>query len=134
MGYKYPRTSKYNLVVRRSSAGLGLFTQDPIKKEAFIIEYYGPLLTEEAADDKSGKYLFKVSDKVIIEGSSRKNTARYINHSCKPNCEAEIDGKRIFIYAKYNIKQEEELSYHYGKEYIDDFIKNDCKCVYCKRK
>lgn len=134
MGYRYPRKSKYTLKIRRSSAGLGLYTEEQIRKDAFVVEYFGPLLLNEKADDRGGRYLFRVDKTLTVDGSSRNNLARYINHSCKPNCEAEIDGKRIFIYAKRDIEPGEELTYHYGKEYFKDVIKpKGCRCSYCRK-
>lgn len=129
MAYKKPRTSKHQVRVGRSSAGLGLFATDHIKKDDFVIEYYGNMLTDEQADVKGGLYLFQIDKEFTIDGTPRYNKARYINHSCKPNCEPEIDGKRVFIYAIKNIKPGEELTYDYGKEYFNDYIKPfGCRC------
>lgn len=129
MGYKKPRPSNHTLAVKRSSAGLGLFAQAPIKKDDFIIEYYGPVLDEEERDTKGGKYLFALDDELTIDGTARENIARYINHSCKPNSEPEIEGKRIYVYAIKNIQPGEEITYDYGKEYFNDYIKPcGCKC------
>ncbi|PIT98503.1 MAG: hypothetical protein COT71_00445 [Candidatus Andersenbacteria bacterium CG10_big_fil_rev_8_21_14_0_10_54_11] len=129
MPYASPRPSKYRLRVKRSTAGFGLFTEQPIKKDEFVIEYIGPLLKNEEADMKGGKYLFAIDENLTIDGSNRKNLARYLNHSCRPNCEAEIDGKRVFIYARRAIKADEELTYHYGREYFNDMIKPyGCRC------
>ena len=120
---------KNTLKVKRSFAGLGLFTLEDIKKDTLIIEYCGPLLTDEQADKKGGKYLFEVPDsKWTIDGSVRSNLARYLNHSCKPNCATFADGNRVFIEAKRNIKAGEELTYDYGKQYMEDLIK-DGKCL-----
>ena len=131
-----PRTGKYSLIVRRSaSSGLGLFTKDRIKRGEFIIEYYGPILSKKEADEKAGKYLFEINSKKTIDGSPRYNTARYINHSCKPNCKTRVVKGKIYIYAKHNIKENEELSYDYGKEYMNGFIKaNGCRCQKCREK
>jgi uncharacterized protein len=135
MPYKYPRKPHHEILVKRSSAGLGLFARKPIKKGEFIIEYYGPVLNEEQADRKLGKYLFAIDDTWTIDGSRRENKARYINHSCKPNCEPEIEGKRVFLYAIKNIKAGEEITYDYGKEYVNEFIKPyGCKCGHHKYK
>lgn len=116
------------LQVRRSIAGLGLFTTEPIKKGAFIIEYIGPLLNDDQVQKKGGKYLFALGKKWTIDGTSRKNIARYINHSCLPNCEPIQYAQRIKIKAKRNIKAGEELFYDYGKEYFDEFIGKHCRC------
>lgn len=129
MAYPKPRKMKQNIRVGRAIAGLGLFAEDTIGKGDFVVEYYGPILNDDAADEKGGAYLFEIDTDQTIDGSSRKNIARYINHSCKPNCEPEIDGNRVFIYAKKNIKPGEELTYHYGKNYFEDYIKpNGCRC------
>jgi uncharacterized protein len=123
-----------SLSVKKSAAGLGLFTNEAIKREGFIIEYTGTVLTLEEADEKGGKYLFTVSKNKIIDGADRKNIARYINHSCAPNCRAEVRAGRVLVFAKRRIQEGEELSYHYGKEYFDEFIKPlGCRCPKCKK-
>lgn len=122
------------LEVKRSIAGLGLFTKAPIKKGSFIVEYVGPLLTDAQVQKKGGKYLFALGKRWTIDGTSRKNIARYINHSCLPNCEPIQYAQRIKIKAKRNIKAGEELFYDYGKEYFDEFIGLRCRCPKHKRK
>ncbi|MCW9054622.1 MAG: SET domain-containing protein [Candidatus Pacebacteria bacterium] len=125
----------FKVVRARKGAGLGLVALVPFKKEDFVIEYTGNLIPTEEADEKGGKYLFDINSKWTIDGSPRENLARYINHSCKPNCEAEISGKRVKIYAIKNIKAGEELTYDYGEEYFDEFIKpHGCKCNHCVSK
>ena len=120
---------RHELIVKKGLAGLGLFATDDILKDDFIIEYTGPLLTEEQSEEKAGLYLFAVTDtKWTIDGSGRENIARYINHSCKPNCEAFADGKKIVIHARKHIAAGEELTYNYGKEYMDDL---NCRCPHC---
>ena len=127
---------KSNFKVKRSTpgAGLGLFAEDPIKKGEFIIEYTGEILTGKESDEASGKYLFEVSSKKTIDGSGRENKARYINHSCRPNAEVDIKKGKVLIFAKRNIKAGEEISYDYGKEYFDEYLKpHGCKCEKCNR-
>jgi len=121
------------LIIKKSLAGLGLYTKIPFKKGEFVIEYTGKMITSREADEKCGKYLFEINSKWTIDGSGRNNLARYINHSCRPNCEAYIVGKKIKIMAKKNIEAGEELSYNYGKEYFDEFIKPfGCRCKKCQ--
>ncbi len=125
------------VTVKRSSAGLGLFAVEPIKKGQLIIEYTGERITNEEADRRGGKYLFIVTDELVIDGKDRANTARYINHACKPNAEAEHDEDedRIYIRAKKNITPGEEITYHYGKDYFDLMIKPyGCRCETCLAK
>jgi SET domain-containing protein len=129
MPYRKPRPTKHAFVVKKSSAGLGLFAASPIQRKDFVIEYWGTLITDDEAEKKGGKYLFDIQDtKLTIDGATRKNLARYMNHSCKPNCEPILDGKRMFIYAIRNITPGEELTYDYGKEYFDEYIGKKCRC------
>ncbi len=131
MSYSKPRPSKHKLAVKRSATGLGLFAESPIKRGQFVIEYWGTVITDEEAERKGGDYLFDLEDtKYTIDGTTRRNLARYINHSCKPNCEAVLDGKRVFIHATRAIKPGEELSYDYGKGYFTQMVaeKGKCRC------
>jgi uncharacterized protein len=129
------RNIKRNLKVKKSRAGLGLFASEPIEKGGFIVEYVGPILNRKEADEKGGKYLFETNINRTIDGSSRKNIARYINHSCRPNAEVDIRRGRVLIFAKRAIKEREEIFYDYEKEYFDEYIKPfGCKCPKCAGK
>jgi uncharacterized protein len=118
--------------VGRSRAGLGLFAVEPVRRGKFIIEYWGKRLPAEVADEIGTKYMFEVNSRWTIDGSDRRNTARYINHSCKPNAEArEIKGA-IRIYAKKNIHPGDEITYNYGRTYFKIFLAPvGCKCEAC---
>jgi SET domain-containing protein len=92
------------------------------------------VVSEAEANRRGGKYLFELNDKKTIDGKARVNIARYINHSCKPNCfpELNIAETRVFIFSKRNIKAGEEITYDYGKTYFNDIIKpHGCKCLAC---
>lgn len=129
--YSYPG----DLVVKRGVNGLGLFTTVPIKKGDCIIEYVGEIINDAEANRRGGKYLFQTSRDRHIDGATRTNTARYINHSCRPSCEIEIKKGRVFVFAKRAIKPGEELFYDYGKEYWDEYIKpKGCRCEKCVEK
>ena len=118
--------------IKRSNTGLGLFALKPIPKGKRIIEYTGPLISNEEVEVSRGKYFFGVNTKWSIDGSPRNNIARYINHSCKPNCEALLSGRRVWIWSKKNVRAGEEITYDYGKEYFEDVIKPmGCKCEKC---
>lgn len=133
--FPFPRAPFPGLKLRRGLSGFGIFATEPIKKGTFIIEYWGPILTDAQVLKKAGKYLFEVGKNKTIDGSSRKNTARYINHACKPNCEVDIRRGRVYVFAKKNIKPGEELHYDYGKEYVNEYIKPyGCRCASCKGK
>lgn len=123
-----------SLRVGKSKAGLGLFSNIDYKKGDLIIEYTGETITESEANKRGGKYLFELNDNWTIDGKARENLARYINHSCKPNCYPELneDETKVFIYAKTKIVPGEELTYHYGKDYFKDMIQPmGCKCCKC---
>ena len=122
----------FELRVKRSLAGLGLFAYSPITKGACVIEYKGKTLTKKEDEESNSLYLFLVSKTKTIDGAARGNTARYINHSCRPNCEIETWGRRVWVMAKRNIKPGEELGYDYDTDYFDEYIKRKgCKCAKC---
>jgi len=125
------RKTDPRFVVRRSSGrGLGLYAVVPFKKGDFVIEYTGEKITTAVADTLTTRYLFEIDEKWTIDGSNRGNIARYINHSCDPNCEVEIsEDDRIMISAIKKIDPGEELTYDYGDEYFNDFIRPvGCHC------
>ena len=122
----------FGLKIKRSSAGMGLFAALPIPKGACVVEYTGRTLDKGEEYTVRSKYLFEVTRNKTIDGSPRSNLARYINHSCRPNCEPEIHKGRVFIFAKRAIKPGEELAYNYGPEYFKDFIApHGCRCAKC---
>lgn len=124
-------------IVRRSQSGLGLFALEDIAKDTVVIEYTGEKISEEESQKRANRYLFEINDKWTLDGSDRKYTARYINHACRPNCEAELDeeDERIFIRAVKNIKAGDEITYNYGPDHFKEFIKpKGCKCKTCAKK
>ncbi len=124
----YPR-----VVLKKSHTGKGLFAMEEISKGAKILQYLGKKVTTKEAEDRPNRYIFEIDEKWSIDGSSLYNTARYFNHSCIPNAESILEGDdRIFIAAKRKINIGEEITFDYGKEYINDYIKKGgCKCQRC---
>jgi SET domain-containing protein len=123
------------LKAKRSSAGIGLFTESDIPKGVCIIEYVGRVISPEEEYTSNSKYLFEINSKTTIDGAARTNLARYINHSCRPNAEPEIRKGRIYIMSRRSIKPGEEIVYDYGKEYWGHHIKpHGCRCLKCKEK
>lgn len=123
-------------VVRKASpgAGYGLFSTSTIPEGEFVLEYKGRHMQSKAAEHLKTRYLFEIDSTWTIDGSSRANQARYINHSCEPNCEATIKDGRVLIYASRDIEKGEELTIDYGEEYFKEFIEpHGCKCVRCSR-
>lgn len=124
----------YALRVGRSKTGLGIFAEQDLPKGACLYEYVGPQLTKEQEEKSKSKYLFEINARKTIDGTVRWNTARYINHSCRPNCEPNIYKARVYIHTKRKIKAGEELNYDYGKAYFDQFLKDICACPKCTEK
>jgi len=125
--------------VGRSKTGLGLFATKPIKKGTRIIRYYGPILDSRIPehDDIENKYLFELNGRWTIDGSVRKNLARYINHSCRPNAESDVRPRerKVFIRAIKNIEPGDEINYDYGTDYFKAYLKPiGCKCESCEKK
>ncbi len=134
MARKSYTPGEFDLLVKRSNTGLGLFAGGPIPKGACVIEYIGDEITKEQEEKSRSKYLFEIHARKTIDGAPRWNTARYINHSCRPNCEPNIHKGRVFIHAKRNIKPGEELNYDYGKNYFNQYLKDICGCAKCQEK
>jgi hypothetical protein len=124
--------------VGRAFTGLGLFATRPIKKRERIVEYTGPRLSEAKAtreEVQGNRYLFEISKDITIDGTTRRNVARYANHSCNPNAEAVVFRKRVYIKALRRIKPDEEITYNYGGDYLRNVIgKSNCKCGRCRRR
>jgi SET domain-containing protein len=125
--------------VGRSRTGLGLFATKPIKKGAKIVRYFGPLLDSKKKKDDAieNKYLFELNGRWTIDGSVRKNIARYINHACKPNAESDVKPRKrkVVIRAIKNIEPGEEINYDYGTDYFKAYLKPiGCKCAACEKK
>jgi len=125
--------------IGRSKTGLGLFATRPIKKGDMIIRYVGPMLDcrKKKDDAVENKYLFQINGRWTIDGSTRKNIARYINHACRPNAESDVNARKrtVHIRAIKNIAPGEEINYDYGTEYFKEYLKPiGCKCDACEKK
>ena len=121
---------KKKIEARLSSIhGNGVFATEAIGKGERIVRYKGKVRSHDEVDEEYGDddedghtFLFTLNDDYVIDANVDGNIARWINHSCKPNCESEIEesanGKRhkdkVFIHALRNIRPGEELTYNYG--------------------
>ena len=100
--------------------GRGVFAASFIPKGTRIIEYKGRRMSEKDADEKYGDdssphtFLFLLDNEIVIDANHEGNSARWINHSCDPNCEAIEENGRMFIDATRDIRTGEELSYDYN--------------------
>lgn len=127
--------------VRGSSIhGRGVYATRDIAADERIIEYVGELINKEESgkrgteqhersvkDGDAAVYIFNLTDKYDLDGNVPWNTARLINHSCEPNCEAWMTGKRIFIHALRDIKEGEELTFDYGFD-VECYEDHPCLC------
>lgn len=134
-------TSKKWWIVRRSAIHQrGIFARYDIPKGTPIIEYVGEKITKaeserrgnalaERASKTGGAavYIFTLNKTHDLDGGKPNNTARLINHSCEPNCEAFISRGRIWIYAKHDIPEGEELSFNYGFG-LETWEDHPCRC------
>jgi uncharacterized protein len=102
--------------------GKGVYAIRPIKAGDRVLEYKGEIITWKKAEarhphDKNQPnhtFYFHLDEGHVIDARHTGNSAKWINHSCKPNLEAIQDGNRIFLLALRDIKVGEELSYDYG--------------------
>jgi SET domain-containing protein len=126
------------LRIGRSKTGLGLFALKPFRKREYIVAYRGRRITNAEADRleaRGSRYMFEVNSRWTIDGSSRWNKARYVNHSCRPNAEAIGRGRGIVYVARRRIKPDEEITVDYGRNYFDAYIgKSGCRCAKCHEK
>jgi uncharacterized protein len=129
---------KHPFRIGRASAGLGLFATEPFRKGEFIVRYTGRRVTDaesERREARGARYMFEINSHWAIDGSSRSNLARYVNHSCRPNAEAlERRKHRIVYVARRRIKPGEEITVDYGKDYFNAYIKKSgCRCAICRK-
>ena len=111
-------------------AGLGLFAGQDIRQGIKILRYIGEKITQEESDRRlaaGNVYIFGLNERDSIDVDTPKNTARFINHSCDPNCHSEQFGNTIWIVAIRDIVAGEELTSNYGYE-IDDEPAEPCHC------
>lgn len=120
---RIPETPRPPYAVRNSRVhGKGVFATRKIPAGAQIVEYEGERISwKEAvrrenmkAPDDFHTFFFSLEGGKIIDGGSNGNDARWINHSCAPNCEAREEDGRVFIHALRDIARGEELNYDYG--------------------
>ena len=111
-------------------AGQGLFTAQNIPKGSRILQYIGEKITKAESEkrlDQGNVYIFALNDHWDIDGQMLSNKARYINHSCNPNCTVHTTSRTIWIVALRDIKAGEELTFNYGYE-LDGEMEQPCTC------
>ncbi len=134
-------TSKYIIVKESKIHQKGVFAKKDIPADTRVIEYVGEKVTRAEADKRGekileksknhtvsgGVYIFELNKRYDIDGSVSYNTAKWINHSCNPNCEVDIIKGHIWIISIKDIKKGEELVYNYGYN-MENYEEHPCKC------
>ncbi len=135
-------TSPYIVVKKSRIHGTGVFAMTGIPAGTRVIEYVGDRITKKESDwryqlswerSQNGKgdegivYIFTLNKRHDIDGDVQWNTAKYINHSCDPNCETDIIRGHIWIIALRGIEKGEEILYNYGYD-IDAWEDHPCRC------
>jgi len=111
-------------------AGRGLFTAQDIPHSTRILPYIGEKIPKDESTKRltqGNAYIFAFNDRWDIDGKTRRNKARYINHSCDPNCTLHLTTRTIWIVTQRDITAGEELTYNYGYE-LDDETAHPCTC------
>lgn len=134
-------TSSFIKIDKSDIHNLGAFAIRDIRKGTKIIEYVGEIITKTeskkrsqkifqehlANKDKGSVYIFTLNNEQDLDGNVSYNTARFLNHSCNPNCEAINENSHIWIYALNDIKKGDELTYNYRYP-IETWKKHRCRC------
>jgi SET domain-containing protein len=117
-----PRTAGLPKIAQRRSRihGDGVFASEAIRRGTRIIDYAGELISADESEEREDRYsaeghiwVFRVNRAWSRDANVDGNIARFINHSCTPNCYFEVDGKTIWIRALRDIRRGEELTYDY---------------------
>ena len=128
-------------MLRSKIQGRGAFATENIRKGKRLIEYLGEPITHKEADkrydddDAAGRhhtFLFILDDDTVLDARKTRCDAKYLNHSCDPNCETVIEDGHIWIDAIKPIKTGEELVYDYQFEFDDDYDGEDIRYYACR--
>ncbi len=128
---RQPEAKRALLVLRKSPIhGLGGFAVTAIRRGTRIIEYLGERIPKSESRrrcEKNNEFIFAVDQEYDLDGNVEWNPARFLNHSCSPNCEAECEDGRIWIIATRNIAAGEEITFNYGYD-LEDYREYPCRC------
>ena len=120
------------LIIFKSSLihGTGGFARADISAGARVIEYVGEKISKQeslARCEKNNEYIFALDAEQDLDGNVSWNPARFLNHSCAPNCEAQLDVGRIWVVTLRDIRAGEELTFNYGYD-LEDYREHLCGC------
>jgi SET domain-containing protein len=119
------------VVFKKSSIhGLGGFAKCDLAKGVWILEYQGEKIDKQESArrcEANNVFIFSLNDHEDIDGNVDWNLARFLNHSCSPNCEALLDEDHIWVVASRDIRALEELTFNYGFDLVD-YREHPCHC------
>ena len=129
---KQPIVRETDLVSFRESRihGMGGFARATIAAGRQVIEYIGERVTKHESlrrCESGNEYIFALDDKYDLDGNVPFNPARFLNHSCEPNCQVEQVEDHIWIIASRAIRAHEELTFNYGYD-LEDYREYPCRC------
>jgi uncharacterized protein len=110
--------------------GAGGFARSDIPAGTRVLEYRGENITKKeslARCERNNEYIFALDDEHDLDGNVSWNPARFLNHSCEPNCEAALEDGRIWVVSVRNITVGEELTFNYGYD-LEDYREHPCSC------
>jgi SET domain-containing protein len=129
-----PIVAQLPRIARRRSpiSGWGVYAAQAIEEDAYIVEYKGALISQAEAWRREHRYLprqriwiFTIDERRARDAAYGGNVARYVNHSCHPNCYVDIEGTHIWIKASRRIRTGEELTYDYNTDGVAGI---PCRC------
>jgi SET domain-containing protein len=119
------------VVFRRSPIhGVGGFARRDIPKDARVIQYVGEKIDRHESlrrCEADNEYIFRLNEELDVDGNVEWNPARFLNHSCAPNCDAELNQGEIWVVANRDIRAGEELTFNYGFD-LEDYKNYPCRC------
>lgn len=125
-----PRETELVIFRESSIHGLGGFARNDIAKGTRVLEYLGQRIDKRESVrrcEANNVYIFCLNDQYDLDGDVSWNPARFVNHSCSPNCEALLEEDRIWLIACRPIRAGEELTFNYGFD-LENYREYPCHC------
>ena len=110
--------------------GTGVFAAAAMGAGTRILEYVGEKIDKQESlrrCELNNEYIFALNERFDLDGNGEWNPARFVNHSCDPNCDAELIEGRIWIVARRRIEAGEELTFNYGYD-LENYREHPCRC------
>jgi uncharacterized protein len=122
--------SEFLLFKSSSIHGIGGFARVDIPIGTRVIEYVGEIISKQESlvrCERSNEYIFAIDDERDLDGNVEWNPARFLNHSCEPNCEAQFVDGHIWLVAIRDVRAGEELTFNYSYD-LADYREHPCRC------